>query len=209
MHLFRKVSAYLCISVILDDGNCCVCLPVEHASMYVANKRVLLYIFVIVCKKLFRLFCYRIRELDTQLPLNWLSFIHWQSFRGGREKNYRWDFRISHPCILFSYLHHKTHTGKPLFSYWAPPLLASCAYKGCGVGEGSPAKQCLGHRTSYLAETLIMQMLHSALGEPLAVWITWKCTQELRCLWTLYLNDPSTLGLSTQGTGFPQTLHSS
>lgn len=38
------------------------------------------------------------------------------------------------------------------------------------MDEGSPAKQCLGHHTSfYLAEMLIMQMLHSALGEPLVV----------------------------------------
>lgn len=36
------------------------------------------------------------------------------------------------------------------------------------MGEGSPAKQCLGHHVSfYLAEMLLMQMLHSALGEPL------------------------------------------
>ena len=175
--------------------------------MYLANKSVLLYIFAIVCKKLFRLFCYRIRELDTQLPLNWLCFIPWQSFRG-REKNHRWDFWISHPCILVSDLHHKTHTGKALFSYSAPPLLASFAYKGCGVGEVSPAEQCLGHHTSsYLAEMLIMRMLHSALGEPLVVRITWKCTQEFRCLWTFDLNDPSTLGLLAQWAGFPQKLY--
>lgn len=44
MHLFRKVSAYLCASVILDNGNCSVCLPVEHVSICVANtKGVALY----------------------------------------------------------------------------------------------------------------------------------------------------------------------
>lgn len=73
------------------------------------------------------------------------------------------------PHILFSDLHHKTHTSNLLF-YSTSPLLASCVCKGCGVGEGSPAKQCLGHHISfYLAEMLIMQILNSALGEPLVV----------------------------------------
>lgn len=44
MHLLRRDSAYLCASVIPDDGNCCVCLPVEHASMYVGKyKGIALY----------------------------------------------------------------------------------------------------------------------------------------------------------------------
>lgn len=125
-------------------------------------------------QKAVQVICYRIRELDTHFPQN----LYCASFLGSllekeEEKNDRLDFRIS----LFSAPHLEMHTSKPL-------LLSSCSfvYNDCGVGEGR-SKQCLGHHTSIcLGEMLMMQVIHSALGELLVVHITWKYTQEFRIM---------------------------
>lgn len=71
-----------------------------------------------------------------------------------------------------------------------PVLLSfcSCVYNECGVGEGSSAKQFLGHHTSFcLGEMFMVQVIHAALGELLVVHITWKSTQEFRTVWPLDL----------------------
>lgn len=118
----------------------------------------------------------RIRELDIQFPLNWFCFIPWQSFRGGREKNYRWDLiyqdRSPHLWhILWSPSQGTLRQTSLLLSHSSAGLVC-VQEKWCRWGEiwyrGCHASFCL-------AEMLVMLVLQPALAEPLALRLPWKC----------------------------------
>lgn len=209
LSLFRKPPAYLRASVVADDGNCGV-----FNLQLVPQCLWLIKCFCVVCRKLLRLFFYGDQYKGIRYPVSTELILFHSLAVFQRRKRKKITDEISsirsgaHISSIFSDLHHKTHSGRPLFSC-PTPLLAWCACKRSGAGEGSSGRASGCHASFCLAEILVMLAPQPALAEPLALWFTWKRPQEHRCLGTLDPDDPSTLGPSRQRTSFPQKLHSS